>query len=248
MLREDENNPLNKLENWNLVYISDSTGWGVAKAYARNIEGDTGKTVRIHDYAIGDLSAVDVLHALRGEHESLFDPKLNSLPSDIAKAEVIVFFANPRGDSSKGGVQGGLEKCIAYDPDNPPDNFPSQLYEPYTKNLIAIYEEIVALREGKPTIIRAIDFYNPLISEHRKHNVEVECTRSWEVLNNAVRQAADAFNIPLVSIYNAFNGPGHSEDPREKGYICSDGMHTTEKGQQVIANLLSKVGYEPIEI
>ena len=138
MSRLDKTNPLSELENWNLVYISDSTGWGVADVFARNIERDTGKTVETHDHAIGGLSAVEVLQALQGDPELLSNVKLKSLQSDIAKAEVIVFFANPRGEPSHGGVQGGLEKCIAIDPDNPPDNFTIALYEPYIENLKAI--------------------------------------------------------------------------------------------------------------
>jgi hypothetical protein len=247
MSKSDKSNPLFELEIWNLVYICDSTGWGVANVYAQNIERDTGKIIKTHNYAIGGLSAVEVLQALHGAPKLLSDVKLKSLREDVAKAEVIVFFANPRGDPSHGGVQGGLEKCITLATDNPPDNFTLELYEPYIKNLKAIYETVFTLRMGKPTIIRAIDFYNPIISEQRKFNMEIECTRSWEIFNMAVHQSADEFNIPIVSVYDVFNGVKHNEDPREKGYICPDGMHTTEKGQQVIADLLSKIGYEPTE-
>ena len=238
---------LDELEEWDLVYISDSEGWGVANKFADNIERDTGKTVQIHDYAIGGLSALRVLQALQSDPESLSDIKFKSLQADIAEAEVIVFFANPLGDPSKGGVQGGMDKCIVPRLGHPPENCTLQLYEPYIENLKAIYEEILALRNGKPTIIRAVDFYNPLISEHRKLNMEIECTQCWEIFNTAVRQAADAFNIPFVSVYDVFNGLNHDEDPREKGYIGTDGRHTSKQGQQVIADLLSKAGYEPVE-
>lgn len=230
---------------WDLVYISDSTGWGVPNKYAENIERDTGKTVQVHSYAIGGLSALSVLNALQSDPESLADGRLKSLREDIREAEVIVFFANPRGDPSEGGVRGGLEDCISVS--SPPDDCTPGLYEPYLENLKAIYEEISSLRDGKPTIIRAVDFYNPLISVHRERNLEAECTRCLEIFNDTVRQAADAFHIPTISVCDAFNGPGHDEDPREKGYIGPDGVHASEKGQQVIADLLSEAGYEPIE-
>ena len=54
-------NQLNELEKWDLVYICDSTGWGVAEKYAENIKRDTRKTVQVKDYAIGGLSAIEVL-------------------------------------------------------------------------------------------------------------------------------------------------------------------------------------------
>ena len=240
---------LDELEEWDLVYITDAPGMGVGDKFADNIERDTGKTVRIsgYGYTVGGLSAIRVLQALQSDPESLSDIKFKPLQADIAEAEVIVLFVNPRGDPSKGGVHDeGMEKCIGCD-GHPSEDCTLQLYEPYIENLKAIYEEILALRNGKPTIIRAVDFYNPLISEHRKLNMEIECTQCWEIFNTAVRQAADAFNIPFVSVYDVFNGLNHDEDPREKGYIRNDGRHTSKQGQHVIADLLSEAGYEPVE-
>jgi len=45
---------------------------------------------------------------------------------------------------------------------------------------------------------------------------------------------------------DAFNGPGHEEDPREKGYIVSDGEHPSDLAAQYTAELLSQMGYEPV--
>jgi lysophospholipase L1-like esterase len=85
-----------------------------------------------------------------------------------------------------------------------------------------------------------------MISLHRHNNIEVECRQCFETFNTTVRQAAEEFNIPLVSIFNAFNGINHNEDPREKGYIGEDGRHASELGRQVIADLISAAGYEPV--
>jgi hypothetical protein len=167
-------NPLNELEEWDLVYISDSTGWGVAEKFANNIERDTGKTVRVHNYAIDSLRALRVLNALQSDPETV-SKGFETLRADIAEAEVIVFFGNPRGDSAEGGVTGGMERCIGGT--KAPDDCTPELYEPYIENVKAIYNEILALRKGKPTIIRAVDFYNPIISKHRANNMEVECTQ-----------------------------------------------------------------------
>ena len=238
-------NPLYELEEWDLVYISDSTGWGVAQRFAKNIERDTGKTVRVHNYAISSLPALRVLNALQSDPEALTRTGFKTFHADTSEAEVIVFFGNPRGDTSEGGVTGGMEACIGGA--KAPDDCTPELYEPYIENLKAIYEGMLALRNGKPTIIRAVDFYNPIISRHRARSIEVEWTQCWEIFNSAVRRAAEAYDIPLVSVYSAFNGSNHDEDPREKGYIGSDGIHASAEGQQAIADLLSESGYEPIE-
>ncbi|UCE19244.1 MAG: hypothetical protein JSV84_02530, partial [Gemmatimonadota bacterium] len=84
-------NQLNELEKWDLVYISDSTGWGVAERYAENIGRDTRKAVQVKDYAIGGLSAIEVLDVLYSDPEELDDnDAFKSFQSDIAEAEVIV--------------------------------------------------------------------------------------------------------------------------------------------------------------
>ena len=87
-----------------------------------------------------------------------------------------------------------MEKCIDYDSGNPPDRCTSQMYQSYTENLKAIYKEFFSLRNGQPTIIRATDLYNQVINEHRKRNMEIECTQCQEIFNTAIRNAADEFS------------------------------------------------------
>lgn len=48
------------------------------------------------------------------------------------------------------------------------------------------------------------------------------------------------------TMYDAFNGPDHSEDPREKGYIGSDGAHTSPAGREAMVAALHIAGYEPL--
>lgn len=228
--------------DWDLVFISNSIGFGVPELYAQNIEQDTGKTVQVHDYAIGSLNAVDVLHDLQHGPDSVDNNLLRSLREDVKEAEVIVFFADPEGDPS---VTSDFDNCI-YGRATPPENCGPETYGDYSENLKAIYAEIFTLRDGKPTIIRAIDLYNPMISRFRKNNMEAECTHCQEIFNNIIHEAAAAYNIPTVSLYDAFNGPDHDQDPREKGYIGYDGLHTSLEGQQLIADLLSEAGYDPV--
>lgn len=63
-----------------------------------------------------------------------------------------------------------------------------------------------------------------------------------------IQQAATACNIPLVSLYDEFNEVTHDEDPREKGYISSDGIHTSDTSQQAISDLLRDAGYKPVKL
>jgi hypothetical protein len=52
--------------------------------------------------------------------------------------------------------------------------------------------------------------------------------------------------IPFISRYDAFNGPDHLEDPREKGFILEDGEHPTELAGFFTSELFSKIGFTPI--
>ena len=234
-------NPLDEIEEWDMVYISDSSGWGVPEKFAANIERDTGKQVVVHRWLKGGLHALTVLEDLQGK------PALRSLPDDVAEAELIIFFANPRGEPEKGGINlGGIETCMDSRSCREPEDCSIEYYNSYVDNLKKIYGEIFALREGQATIFRAVDLYNPLISEHQECGTDAVCTNCWETFNRAVHQAAEAYGVPVVSVYDLFNGSNHDQDPREKGYIGADGEHTTEIGQQAIADLLSQSGYVPL--
>ena len=59
--------PVVKKAEWDLVLLSDSSGWGVADRYAAHIEEDLDVTVNVRDLAADSLGAGSVLAALRGE-------------------------------------------------------------------------------------------------------------------------------------------------------------------------------------
>ena len=116
---------------WDLLYISDSSGWGVAPLYARSIRQDRGVAVRVHDQWQGDLAAVTILERLRTPGDSWI--RL------IREAEVIVVYGNFTGLGIKGD-----------------DNFVSAVrpvargpryWQPYVATLKAISKRIFELRK-----------------------------------------------------------------------------------------------------
>lgn len=227
---------------WDLFFISDSSGFGAGELYAEYIERDLGVTVRLHDLALGNLSAGRVLRALGGETE--YHAVLQKLSTLVREADVavVVFYANPLDSISE--THPGDWNCVT-----PPyyvDDCSPETFEQYRADLDAIYEEILTLRSDAPIIIRAFDAYNPIYSLYRESGVYDECVRCWENYNEAIHQAAAARNVPIAHVYDAFNGPNHDEDPRDKGYIGPDGEHTSETGRKTIADLLWELGYEPL--
>ena len=229
---------------WDLVVIGDSSLWGLRRALAAQIEADVGVKVVSHDCTVGGLSAGRVLQALRTGESA--NPKLAALPDLLKDAEFVVMFANPE-DSMDPEKLKDFEMCFHYRAvENPAESCSPESFERYTADLAAIWAEILELREGQPTVLRATDIYNPLVSPWKEFGDFDGCTECWERMSNAVRLAAEAQGVPFLSRYDAFNGADHGEDPREKGYIQSDGEHPSDLASRYTAELLSEMGYEPV--
>ena len=233
---------------WDLVWYSDSTGWEVAEQWASVIEDQFGVEVRVHDHAAGVLSAVEVLRSLgitpAGEPVGDDFGRLGDTRGEVADAEIVVVYGNPI-DS---GSTDDLEQCVTTStaPRDPPTRYAPEDFAPYEDVLASIYAQVFDLVADRPVIVRAIDSYNPVIAPQQQAGVASECIEAWESWSAAVGRAAERYGVPLVSMYDAFNGPDHDEDPREKGYISGDGEHTTTEGQAVLADTLHRAGYEPV--
>ena len=229
-----------EMEEWDLVWISDSSGWDVAEVYAAMVEADTGVKVNVHDNWIGGLSAGDVYGALKGEPTPSL--KLEKLAGLIQEAEIVVFYANP--EESRGEGNPADWNCIdglnAY-----VNHCDMETFNTYIQHLEGIYQIIFELRDGQPTIVRAYDAYNPLITQFQEYGAYEECKTCWANYNAAIHQAAASYNVPVAAVAEAWNGTNWDEDPNDKGYT-KDGIHPNEEGAIVIAQTLRDLGYDPV--
>ena len=116
--------------------------------------------------------------------------------------------------------------------------------QPYRDVLDDVYTEVWELRGGEPVVLRATTTYGPAVSAYREAGVESECTAAGEEMNRVVREAAEAHGATFVSTHDLFNGPGHHEDPGDKGYIAPDGIHPSEEGKAAIAATLEAAGFD----
>jgi hypothetical protein len=225
---------------WNLVVIGDSSLWGLADAYAAQIEKDVGVQVKVSDFALPSLSAGAVLDVLETGKSS--NAHLEKLPEALKEAQVVVMFVNPN-DSVVLDHLLDLNGCFDY---TPPSSCGPETFMQWTADLEAIWAKIFELRKGKATILRAVDLYNPLVSPWNEHGVFEACTTCWENMSEGARLAAETYGIPFLSRLDAFDGADHTEDPREKGYIVEDGEHPSELAAAYTAELLAEMGYEPV--
>jgi len=225
---------------WQLVIISDSSLWGVGEALADRIEKDTGVTVEYVDYASGAVSARDVLDALQtGKSPNL---GLEKLPGILKDSEYVIVFLN-YWDSIDAGHPLDMDQCFMH---QPPVNCDPENFGQWTADMSGIWGEVIKLRTGQPTILRAVDLYNPLVQPWKDSGVFEDCTQCWENISDAARLAAEPYNIPFLSRLDMMNGVNHAEDPRLKGFILEDGEHPSELGAQYMADLLAGMGYDPV--
>jgi len=197
----------------------------VVPLHAAYIEANLGVVVTSRTWIRGGLPAQSILDAMG------WDTELEEL---VRTAEVITVFGNPE------GLETEERDCIDT-PRRPVDCSPDVL-EPYVEGLVAIYDRIYELGEGKPIIIRAAESYLPLHTKLRRWGIHAECTACFENYNEAIHEAAGERNVPVAGIFEAFNGPGNDLDAWEMGLIGDDLAHTTEAGQDLIAQQFRQLG------
>lgn len=232
---------LDEMDEWDLVWISDSSGWDVAQVYAEMIEEDTGKKVNVIDNWMGGLSAGYVYTVLKGEPTP--NATLEHLGEQIKDAEVVVFYANPEESREEGNPADWV--CVSTLIKNYVNNCEMGTFDTYIQHLEGIYQLIFELREGQPTIVRAYNAYNPLIARFHEQGVYEDCKACWANYNAAIHQAAESYNVPVADVAEAWNGPNWDQDPKELGYT-KDGEHPNEVGATIIAQTIRDLGYDPV--
>ncbi len=225
---------------WHLVVISESSGWGLGQAFAKQIEKDVGVKVVLDDFAIGNLSAGEVLQVLQTGKGTT--SRLEELPVALKRADVVVMFGNPM-LSVDAATGESINSCFG---STAPALCTPKAFEKYTADLEAIWAKVFELRSGQPTVLRAIDVASPFVNDWKKYQTFDACTVCFECVSNAVRQAAKAYRIPFLSRYDAFNGLKHDQDPKQQGYVGGDGIHPNDLAQQRTAELLAKLGYDSV--
>jgi hypothetical protein len=160
---------------WNLVVIGDSSMWEHGKAVAVQINKDLGVQVVLHDFALPTLRASSVLEALKTGKSP--NARLEQLPKAVKEAQMIVMFANPLGSINPEKTL-DLDGCFAV---SPPKACDVEAFDQYSADLKDIWGEIIKLRAGQPTILRATDIYNPLVDTWIQNNIFDSCNTCWKI-------------------------------------------------------------------
>lgn len=224
---------------WLVVVIGDNSMWGHGEAIASQVEKDLGVQVSVAEFALPSMRAGLLREVFETGKSS--NARLEELPDIVRQAEVVVMFANPLNDSNP-SLAKGIESCFLA---TQPKDCSQENFTGYLEDLQAIWAKIIELRKGNETILVATDFYNPMVSSWNDAGIFADCTACWVNMSGAARQAAEAFHIPFISRYDAFNGPDLSVNINEMGYIQEDGEHPAPRMGEEFAKMLAEFGYLP---
>lgn len=230
---EDASSPT---ETWDLVVLADSSGWGVAEAWAELIRRDEGVEVDVTDLAIGTQSGRSLLEHLKTEG----DPQREA----VKQAEVISVYGSPNALQWKSD----MSLCFYHPTDTrPPTRVSAKYMAPYAELWKDILAEINLLRNGRPTALRTRDLYVPVVRQQMAAGTAEACARGFAPESAIVREATERAGGTFIPVYHAFNGPDGLEDPVERGLLNElDVQHLDDRGGAFMAELHHRAGYEEL--
>jgi lysophospholipase L1-like esterase len=214
---------------------------GFVDRYGDALAAATGQTVAVHNRSAHDGHTIDDLleRDLAGNEE---------VTNDLEAADaIIVGIAHNdvpmnRDDDACDGAGGDnpnwskfTDECIATE------------VARFTPKYTRAFEQIAALREGKPTVLRTVNRYNDWIGwpGHQLSAEGVAATakviKAW---NKMLCAAAEANGFLCADISAAFNGTSGTEPAAD--LLANDYTHPSDKGNEAIAAVLEELRFAPL--
>lgn len=242
--------PLPTLTPWSLVVVGDSIAFnssedcpgctGFVDRYAAALSKASGHPVKVHNLS---------------QHNSLqIDGLIDELKTDtirrqaLANADVIIVNIA----HNDAAMNSNDDPCDGPNGDNPDwskysaacATAAAELFRPKFES---IYAQIVALRGGKPTLFRTINRYNDWIG-WPGHELPPEGITATKVVIDAwsamICEAAQANGFACADVYHTFNGPDGLKPSGD--LVGNDYTHPSDSGNEVIARILTGLGYAPL--
>lgn len=212
---------------WTYVALGNSMTWGVQQPYAAHMEADLGASVTVYDETQSAQAADGVIAMLQNRP---------IVQAHLAEADVVSIVAG-------GGPNAGY--CFTGRGEYPfwGKPFDADGIAAFRADYDAMFDELLKYVDPRDTLIRATNYYNPLVAKWQEWGVTAECKEGMETYNQQIAESAAAHNILLVDIYSGLNGPNGDEDLGAKGLLRFDGIHLNEQGGAIVANLLQAAGY-----
>jgi len=115
----------------------------------------------------------------------------------------------------------------------------------FQSNWNGILTAILQLRQGRPTVLRTMDVYNPFVAVDSASGDFAILNGYLTQVNNIIHSTAGI--APYAKVYEAFNiSNGNIVDPRTKDLLSIDGFHPNTRGHALIASKFAELGYASI--
>lgn len=114
------------------------------------------------------------------------------------------------------------------------------------RNVADILGQIKKLRAGKRTAIRVTNFHNDRIGNPSlPRSADAPSKLVVDMFSAAICKAAAGARVPCIDMYHALNGAdGRTFDGP---YVAKDHVHLNQRGHDLVARLLAKRGYAPLQ-
>jgi hypothetical protein len=213
----------------------------IPELYASRIQDDLGVEVTLHNKATPGESAAETLRRIRSPEE---------LRHLVADAEIITINVAPSGWNLPerfflAGDCGGDDNqaCLREHLDQVQSDWEFLL------------DEVLVLRSSQHTIIRVLTvgtwIHHAIYRDHLAFSDKVDAEKMDIMLayflqmNDFAAESASQRGVPVVDLGREFQGQDYeNEVPQE--HLWLDGIHLSEDGSSVVADLLGDLGYDPI--
>jgi lysophospholipase L1-like esterase len=200
---------------------------GYVGMYSQHLASDVGPAVQLTNLAVNGWTTSDLLAALRTNE---------TIRSAVRSSDVVTVsvggndLLQARGRYVRGACGGPAnEDCLRDTTDR------------ILANWDAILDEILTIMGPRPSAIRTMDVYNPYTGVDAAYQPVLK--PFLDEINADLCLSAELRGIPCARVYAAFNGPNGEEDPIQKALIAFDGIHPSNRGHALIADLLREAGY-----
>jgi lysophospholipase L1-like esterase len=216
-------------------------GQGYVPLYARALANDTHVFVSTTDLGVPGWTSADLLSAL--QNKLLF--RVSARASNVITWNIGGNDLSAARNLYKAGACGGPknEDCLG------------AAVTTLENNWDGIIDTLFFLRQGKPTIFRTMDIYNPFVAEDLASDswpptgpgfTDFDVFKTYlDEVNLYIQAKSMANGVRVAQVYDAFNGPNHDQDPGTAipPLLAFDDFHPNAAGHALMASKLRGLGY-----
>jgi lysophospholipase L1-like esterase len=226
---------------WRVVALGDSettgqgdpSGKGWVGRYADLVHQKVGRDVAVTNLAREGQTSDELLSALTSD---------STVQADVRSADIVLLGIGGA-DLNAGEDQLAAGTCKA-------KACFTQVFEDFTRNVDEAVAAAVRLRDGKPTVFRAVTLGNAvpgaedLVPPYVTKEVGLYEARA---LRDAICAGMTKHGGRCIDGLTAFNGPDGTADAYKAGLMNRDDCcYPNDKGQQLMAELLYATGLSPL--